>query len=125
MMSTSGPQGAAKALEKRLDHVVGVVALHGHVEGRSQRGGERLEEVRHELRRQLADDPKRLSRAAVPGDRDAYHVSVSLFDARPADRDVSSDARTLALNLGSIRLLERLSAWRPGGAGLWPLRRSL
>jgi cytochrome c5 len=33
------------------------------------------------IRRQLADDPKRLSQAGVPGDRDAYHVSVSLFDA--------------------------------------------
>ena len=32
-----------------------------------------------------------------------------LFDARPSERDVSGDARTLALSLGSIQLLERLS----------------
>ena len=39
--------------------------------------------------------------------------SVSVFDARPADRDVSADPRTLALSLGSVQLLERLRAW-PG-----------
>ncbi len=38
-------------------------------------------------------------------------AEVSLFDARPADRDVSTDARTLALALGSIQLLERVAAW--------------
>lgn len=38
---------------------------------------------------------------------------IHLFDTRPLDRDVSGDARTLALNLGSIRLLQRLHAWRP------------
>ena len=38
-------------------------------------------------------------------------AEVSLFDARPADRDVSTDARTLALALGSIQLLERVGAW--------------
>jgi 2-octaprenyl-6-methoxyphenol hydroxylase len=38
-------------------------------------------------------------------------AQVSLFDARPADKDVSGDARTLALSLGSIQLLERLDAW--------------
>ncbi len=43
-------------------------------------------------------------------------ASVTLFDARPADRDVSSDARTLALALGSVQLLERLSAWDPSRA---------
>jgi 2-octaprenyl-6-methoxyphenol hydroxylase len=36
---------------------------------------------------------------------------ISLFDARPADADVSPDARTLALSLGSVHLLERLGAW--------------
>ena len=36
---------------------------------------------------------------------------VCLFDARPLDRDVASDARTLALSLGSIQLLQRLGAW--------------
>jgi 2-octaprenyl-6-methoxyphenol hydroxylase len=39
------------------------------------------------------------------------HAQISLFDARPADQDVSGDARTLALALGSVQLLERLGAW--------------
>lgn len=43
-------------------------------------------------------------------------VGIHLFDTRPLDRDVSGDARTLALNLGSIRLLQRLGAWRPEAA---------
>jgi 2-octaprenyl-6-methoxyphenol hydroxylase len=43
-------------------------------------------------------------------------AQIHLFDTRPLDRDVSSDARTLALNLGSIRLLQRLQAWRPEAA---------
>src|SRR5688572_23501804 len=38
-------------------------------------------------------------------------AQISLFDARPADKDVAGDARTLALSLGSIQLLERLDAW--------------
>jgi 2-octaprenyl-6-methoxyphenol hydroxylase len=37
---------------------------------------------------------------------------VTLFDARPVDKDVSGDPRTLALSLGSVQLLERLGAWR-------------
>lgn len=44
------------------------------------------------------------------------HLEIHLFDTRPLDRDVSGDARTLALNLGSIRLLQRLDAWQPSGA---------
>ena len=40
-------------------------------------------------------------------------AEVTLFDARPADKDVSGDPRTLALSLGSVQLLERLGAWRP------------
>jgi len=39
------------------------------------------------------------------------HAQVSVFDARPADKDVSADPRTLALSLGSVQLLERLRAW--------------
>jgi 2-octaprenyl-6-methoxyphenol hydroxylase len=39
------------------------------------------------------------------------HAQISLFDARPAGQDVSGDARTLALALGSVQLLERLGAW--------------
>lgn len=40
-------------------------------------------------------------------------ASITLFDSRPADKDVSGDPRTLALSLGSVQLLERLGAWRP------------
>jgi 2-octaprenyl-6-methoxyphenol hydroxylase len=47
-------------------------------------------------------------------------AQVTLFDARPADKDVSADARTLALSLGSIQLLERLDAW--DGARAEPIR---
>ncbi len=37
---------------------------------------------------------------------------ITLFDARPEDKDVSGDPRTLALSLGSVQLLQRLGAWR-------------
>ncbi|WP_396267236.1 FAD-dependent monooxygenase [Ideonella sp.] len=36
---------------------------------------------------------------------------VTVFDARPADKDVSGDPRTLALSLGSIQLLQQLQVW--------------
>ena len=36
---------------------------------------------------------------------------VSLFDARSEEKDVSSDARTLALSLGTVQLLQRLHAF--------------
>jgi 2-octaprenyl-6-methoxyphenol hydroxylase len=42
-------------------------------------------------------------------------AQITLFDARPASRDVSADPRTLALSLGSVRFLQRLGAW-PGAA---------
>jgi 2-octaprenyl-6-methoxyphenol hydroxylase len=38
---------------------------------------------------------------------------ITVFDARPAERDVSGDPRTLALSLGSVQLLQRVQAW-PG-----------
>ena len=38
-------------------------------------------------------------------------ADISLFDARPADQDVSADPRTLALALGSVQGLRRLGAW--------------
>jgi 2-octaprenyl-6-methoxyphenol hydroxylase len=47
---------------------------------------------------------------ALPG------ASVTLFDARPATKDLSADPRTLALSLGSVQLLQRLGAWRPDQA---------
>lgn len=43
-------------------------------------------------------------------------AQLHLFDTRALDRDVGADARTLALNLGSIRLLQRLQAWEPARA---------
>ncbi len=43
-------------------------------------------------------------------------VELSVFDARPADRDVSGDPRTLALALGSVQLLQRLRAWDEAAA---------
>ncbi len=38
-------------------------------------------------------------------------AQITLFDARPLDRDVAGDARTLALALGSVQFLQRLGAW--------------
>jgi 2-octaprenyl-6-methoxyphenol hydroxylase len=38
-------------------------------------------------------------------------AQISLFDARPLERDVSGDPRTLALSLGSVQLLQRLRVW--------------
>jgi 2-octaprenyl-6-methoxyphenol hydroxylase len=38
-------------------------------------------------------------------------AQLSVFDARTAAKDVSLDARTLALSLGSVQLLERIRAW--------------
>jgi 2-octaprenyl-6-methoxyphenol hydroxylase len=44
------------------------------------------------------------------------HARITLFDARPQDHDVSSDSRTLALSLGSVRFLQRLGAWPAAAA---------
>ena len=49
---------------------------------------------------------------AIHAARALPESSVTLFDARPAEKDVSGDPRTLALSLGSVQLLERLGAWR-------------
>ncbi len=46
-----------------------------------------------------------LAHSRLPG------AQVTVFDARPAERDVSGDPRTLALALGSVQLLQRLGAW--------------
>jgi 2-octaprenyl-6-methoxyphenol hydroxylase len=43
-------------------------------------------------------------------------AQVCVFDARAADQDVSADPRTLALSLGSVQLLRRLSAWPEAAA---------
>jgi 2-octaprenyl-6-methoxyphenol hydroxylase len=39
-------------------------------------------------------------------------AEVTLFDARPADKDVSGDPRTLPSDKASVQLLQRLQAWR-------------
>ena len=43
-------------------------------------------------------------------------AQLTLFDARPLERDVAGDPRTLALSLGSVRFLERLGAWPAAAA---------
>lgn len=42
---------------------------------------------------------------ALPGAR------ITVFDARPAEHDVSRDARTLALSLGTVQELSRIGVW--------------
>ena len=37
---------------------------------------------------------------------------ISVFDSRPAERDVAADPRTIAVALGSVRELQRLGCWR-------------
>ncbi len=44
------------------------------------------------------------------------HAQITLFDARPLDRDVAGDPRTLALSLGSVQFLQRLGAWPAAAA---------
>ena len=43
-------------------------------------------------------------------------AQITLFDARPLDKDVSADPRTLALSLGSVQLLQQLGAWQAEAA---------
>jgi 2-octaprenyl-6-methoxyphenol hydroxylase len=49
---------------------------------------------------------------ALQAHRRLPQAEVSLFDARPIERDPSGDPRTLALSLGSVQMLQRLGAWR-------------
>lgn len=53
---------------------------------------------------------------AVHAARALPNARITLFDARPAEGDVSRDARTLALSLASVRQLERLGAWNGAAA---------
>ncbi len=39
-------------------------------------------------------------------------AEISLFDTRPANKDVSGDPRTIAVSLGTVQLLQRVGAWR-------------
>ncbi|MDP9044509.1 MAG: FAD-dependent monooxygenase [Pseudomonadota bacterium] len=48
---------------------------------------------------------------ALEAARALPNAHITLFDARPAEKDVSADPRTLALSLGSVHLLQRLGAW--------------
>ncbi len=43
-------------------------------------------------------------------------AQVTLYDARPLDKDIGGDARTLALSLGSVQFLQRLGAWPAAAA---------
>lgn len=36
---------------------------------------------------------------------------ITVFDARPADKDISGDPRTLALSLGTVQELQRMGVW--------------
>jgi len=53
---------------------------------------------------------------ALHAARQLPHARITVFDARPADKDVSGDPRTLALSLGSVQLLQRLEAWPEAAA---------
>jgi 2-octaprenyl-6-methoxyphenol hydroxylase len=48
---------------------------------------------------------------ALQAARSLPQAEITLFDARQAEHDLSGDARTLALSLGSIQFLQRLQAW--------------
>ncbi len=43
-------------------------------------------------------------------------ATITLFDARPLEHDVSGDPRTLALALGSLQFLQRLGCWPDAAA---------
>jgi 2-octaprenyl-6-methoxyphenol hydroxylase len=56
---------------------------------------------------------------ALQAARRLPQARITVFDARPLDRDVSADPRTLALSLGSVQLLKQLDAF--DGRGLQPI----
>ena len=59
--------------------------------------------------------PAGLALALLAAERlPAAHIH--LFDTRSLDHDIRRDARTLALNLGSVHLLQRLQAWNASAA---------
>ena len=53
---------------------------------------------------------------ALHAARQLPHAHITVFDARPLDQDVGTDARTLALSLGSVQFLQRLQAWPAAAA---------
>ncbi len=48
---------------------------------------------------------------ALHAARTLPQARITVFDARPVERDVSADPRTLALSLGSVQILDRLDVW--------------
>jgi 2-octaprenyl-6-methoxyphenol hydroxylase len=48
--------------------------------------------------------------------RQLPRAQISLFDARPVDKDISGDPRVLALSLGSVQMLQQLRAWDAASA---------
>ena len=53
---------------------------------------------------------------ALHASRTLPHADLSLFDARPVERDVGADPRTLALALGSVQWLQSMDVWPAGAA---------
>jgi 2-octaprenyl-6-methoxyphenol hydroxylase len=53
---------------------------------------------------------------ALHAARSLPRCSVTLFDARPAEHDLSGDPRTLALALGSVMWLQQLGCWPAAAA---------
>ncbi|MCP5269733.1 MAG: FAD-dependent monooxygenase [Burkholderiaceae bacterium] len=53
---------------------------------------------------------------ALHAARQLPRAAITVFDARPADRDVAGDPRTLALSLGSVQWLQQLGAWPAAAA---------
>jgi 2-octaprenyl-6-methoxyphenol hydroxylase len=53
------------------------------------------------------------------------HARIHLFDARPWERDVAGDPRTLALALGSVQFLQRLGCWAQAAEAAEPIEHVL
>lgn len=70
------------------------------------------------------NDPRRLAvigagpvglALAIDAARRLPTADITVFDARPIEREVRADPRTLALSLGSVQWLQRLGAWPSDG----------
>lgn len=48
---------------------------------------------------------------ALQAARALPQARITVFDARPADKDISQDARTLALSQGTVQELQRMGIW--------------
>ncbi|MCK6425246.1 MAG: FAD-dependent monooxygenase [Burkholderiaceae bacterium] len=49
-------------------------------------------------------------------------ATICVYDSLPAEHDISRDARTLALSLGSVQLLQQLGVWAAVAAQAAPIR---